>query len=93
MISNLFCLTNFQNHAKYLSVVYRYYRKILLKSLLITGFYFKEDDLEDFISKINFIPYRSKIYDDCIKLIETYYTPNKQFELIEDSVKKYLKGF
>lgn len=58
-----------------------------------TGFYFKENNLDDFISKINFIPYRSKIYDDCIKLIETYYTPDKQFELIENSIKKYLKDF
>lgn len=58
-----------------------------------TGFYFKENDLEDFISKVKVIPYRSNFYENCIKLIETYYTPNRQFELIENSVKKYLKGF
>lgn len=58
-----------------------------------TGFYFKENDLEDFISKIKSIPYRSNFYENCIKLIETYYTPNRQFELIEDSVKKYLKEY
>jgi glycosyltransferase involved in cell wall biosynthesis len=45
-----------------------------------TGFYFKENNLEDFISKIKAIPYRSNFYENCIKLIETYYTPNKQLE-------------
>lgn len=51
-----------------------------------TGFYFKEDDLEDFISKIKPIKYRSIFYHNCISIIEKNFTPENQKKLIEISL-------
>jgi glycosyltransferase involved in cell wall biosynthesis len=54
-----------------------------------TGFFFKEDNLKDFCSKLNTIAYRGKIYENCINTIEMFYTPTKQFLFIEKAIKNF----
>ena len=48
-----------------------------------TGFYFLEDNIPDFSSKLQAIEYRGKIYNNCISIIEKNYTPHRQKEIIE----------
>lgn len=56
-----------------------------------TGFYFKENDLNDFISKLKPLNYKSQIYYDCINMVESYYTPEIQKQLIEKSLSDFFK--
>jgi glycosyltransferase involved in cell wall biosynthesis len=56
-----------------------------------TGFYFKEDDIEDFLKKIKPIEYRGKYYNKCIEEIEKFYTPEKQKMFIKSAISKYLE--
>jgi len=55
-----------------------------------TGWYFKEDDIEDFVSKLHKIEYKGDIYHNCIQTIEDHYTPDKQVYFIEQAIKKHL---
>lgn len=57
-----------------------------------TGFLFKENNLEDFISKLQPIKYRSSISEKCIKIIEDFYTPQMQKNLIENALNQYFKA-
>lgn len=56
-----------------------------------TGFYFEEGNIKDFISKIKPIGYRNTYYNNCIQIIEDYYTPKKQKQFIENAILNYLK--
>jgi glycosyltransferase involved in cell wall biosynthesis len=56
-----------------------------------TGFLFEEDNLEDFISKLQPIKYRGKISENSIEIIERYYTPQRQKKLIEYAIDEYFK--
>ncbi|MFK5950491.1 MAG: glycosyltransferase, partial [Methylococcales bacterium] len=55
-----------------------------------TGWYFKEDDIEDFVSKLHKIEYKGNIYQNCIQTIEDHYTPDKQVYFIEQAISKHL---
>lgn len=61
----------------------------------ITGWFFKEDYIPDFVCKvetiINKIKYKGFFYDNCISLIEGNYTPAKQKEKIESAILKHLE--
>jgi glycosyltransferase involved in cell wall biosynthesis len=56
-----------------------------------TGFYFEENNLDDFITKLKPIEYRSKISENCINMIENYYTPEVQKKLIENALNDFFK--
>jgi glycosyltransferase involved in cell wall biosynthesis len=56
-----------------------------------TGFYFQEDNINDFNSKLKSLPYRGNIYNQCIETIEKYYTPQRQKELIENAINSVLQ--
>jgi glycosyltransferase involved in cell wall biosynthesis len=55
-----------------------------------TGWYFSNDNIDDFISKIRPVDYRGSIYRSCIEVIERAYTPECQKRFIEDALAKYL---
>ncbi len=57
-----------------------------------TGFLFEDNNLEDFISKLQPIEYRSKISENCIEIIEKNYTPQIQKNLIENALNQYFKA-
>lgn len=56
-----------------------------------TGFYFKEDNISDFNSKLKPLPYRGTMYKDCINVIERNYTPLRQKKLIENALGSILE--
>lgn len=60
----------------------------------VTGWFFKEDDINDFVNKITQIRdgvgYRGEYYRNCIKVIEDDYTPARQVELIESAIAKHV---
>ena len=56
-----------------------------------TGFYFEENNLMDFISKVKNLEYRGEIYQNCIKTIENYYTPEVQYNLIKSVLNDSLE--
>lgn len=56
-----------------------------------TGFYFEENNLDDFITKLKPIQYRSEISKNCINMIENYYTPEIQKKLIENALNDFFK--
>jgi len=56
-----------------------------------TGFYFAENNIDDFESKLRSLPYRGEIYKNCITIIEKCYTPEVQFKLIENAIIKILE--
>ena len=55
-----------------------------------TGWYFKEDDVREFAGKVRSIDYKGKFYRNCVRMIESSYTPEIQFSLIEKAISKYL---
>jgi glycosyltransferase involved in cell wall biosynthesis len=55
-----------------------------------TGWYFANDNIDDFISKIRPVEYRGSTYRSCIEVIERAYTPECQRRFIEDALAKYL---
>lgn len=57
----------------------------------ITGFYFEENNLIDFISKVKNLEYRGEIYQNCIRTIENYYTPGVQYRLIKSAINNFLE--
>lgn len=54
-----------------------------------TGWYFREDDIHDFVNNVRPVEYKGTYYDNCIRMIERYYTPERQFALIERAIGKY----
>jgi glycosyltransferase involved in cell wall biosynthesis len=56
-----------------------------------TGFFFKENSIDDFVTKLLPIPYRGKIYKECINIIERLYTPEKQKEFISNVINESSK--
>jgi glycosyltransferase involved in cell wall biosynthesis len=56
----------------------------------LTGYFYIENDLDDFVSKINPVKYRSTIYKKCIAEIQKNYTPEMQFNRIERAISCYL---
>jgi glycosyltransferase involved in cell wall biosynthesis len=56
-----------------------------------TGFYFRDNDIEDFQSKLRPIPYRGIMYRNCIDIIEENYTPERQILFIENALDTVFK--
>ena len=56
-----------------------------------TGFYFEEDNIDDFLAKILPINYRGEYFTNCITTIEEIYTPEIQQKLIEEAMFSYIK--
>lgn len=56
-----------------------------------TGFYFQKDDISDFELKLRPLPYRGYMYNKCINVIEKNYTPQRQGELIVNTIDTVLR--
>lgn len=54
-----------------------------------TGWYFQENSITDFCSKLNPISYRDIHFHQCIDIIEKYYNPGVQKEFIETAISNY----
>lgn len=53
-----------------------------------TGWFFEENDVDDFVSKVKQMKYKDEIYKKCITAIEERYTPEKQCQYIENAISK-----
>jgi len=54
-----------------------------------TGFFFKENSIDDFVTKLSPIAYRGKMYKDCIGMIERFYTPERQKQFIINTINDF----
>lgn len=54
-----------------------------------TGWYFRENDITDFCSKLKPISYRDIHFHQCIDIIDAHYNPLIQKELIETAISNY----
>ena len=57
-----------------------------------TGWFFEENDIDDFVSKVKQIKYKDEIYEKCINAIEEHYTPEKQCQYIENAISQHFFG-